>query len=138
MKQPVFDGGALRARKLGAQAACAQAGAQHRAVVLGAFREVAHTLAAIEYDADTLACTTDTEGLADRSLQLATPQHALGANSTPELLESQRAYRQARLGRVHAEAARFIDTATLFQALGGGVTSRSDHDGHSDLNLSTR
>ena len=42
------------------------------------------------------------------------------------LLNSQRAYQQARLAVVQAQAARYADTAALFQALGGGWWNRID------------
>ena len=42
------------------------------------------------------------------------------------LLNAQRSYQQARLALVQAQAARFADTAALFQALGGGWWNRVD------------
>jgi hypothetical protein len=42
------------------------------------------------------------------------------------LLNSQRSYAQARLAVVQAQAARFADTAALFQSLGGGWWNRVD------------
>jgi outer membrane protein TolC len=60
----------------------------------------------------------------------------LGAVSYLALLDTQRSYQQARVGLVQAQAARFSDTAALFQALGGGWwnrepladISRTNHD----------
>ena len=49
--QTVLDGGALAAKKRAAQAAFEQADAQYRSTVLTAFRNVADTLRALEYDA---------------------------------------------------------------------------------------
>ena len=42
------------------------------------------------------------------------------------LLNAQRSYQQARLALVQAQAARYADTAALFQALGGGWWNRDD------------
>ena len=42
------------------------------------------------------------------------------------MLNAEQGYQQARLALVQAEAARYADTAALFQALGGGWWQRSD------------
>jgi hypothetical protein len=42
------------------------------------------------------------------------------------LLNAERSYQQARLALVQAQAARYADTAALFQALGGGWWNRID------------
>ena len=42
------------------------------------------------------------------------------------LLNAQRQYLQARESRVQAEAARYADSAALFQALGGGWWNREN------------
>jgi len=38
--------------------------------------------------------------------------------------DAQRSYQQARIGLVQAQAARYADSAALFQALGGGWWNR--------------
>lgn len=118
--QPIFDGGALRAKERGAEDAYAQAQAQYRGVVLGAFQNVADALRAVEFDATTLRGLAEAEALAGESLALSTRQYQLGAISYLSLLDVQRTYQQARLGLVQAQAARFADSAALFTALGGG------------------
>ncbi len=40
------------------------------------------------------------------------------------MLDAERQYHQAVIQRIQAEAARYTDTATLFQALGGGWWNR--------------
>jgi outer membrane protein TolC len=42
------------------------------------------------------------------------------------LLSAEQTFLQASLVRVQAQAARYADTAALFQALGGGWWNRSD------------
>jgi len=42
------------------------------------------------------------------------------------VLTSEQAYQNATLALVKARAQRFLDTAALFQALGGGWWNRSD------------
>ncbi|MEB0164462.1 TolC family protein, partial [Glaciimonas sp. CA11.2] len=49
----------------------------------------------------------------------------LGAISYLTLLDAQRTYQQARVGLVQAQAARYADSAALFQALGGGWWNRA-------------
>lgn len=134
--QPIFDGGALSARRRAAIAAYDQAAAQYRATVLTAFQNVADALRALDLDASALKAQADTESLARESLELATRQYQLGAVSYLALLDTQRSYQQARIGLVQAQAARYADTAALFQALGGGWwnrepladISRTNHD----------
>jgi NodT family efflux transporter outer membrane factor (OMF) lipoprotein len=122
--QPIFNGGALTARRRAAIAAYDQAAAQYRATVLTAFQNVADALRALDLDASALKAQADTESLARESLDLATRQYQLGAVSYLALLDAQRSYQQARVALVQAQAARYADTAALFQALGGGWWNR--------------
>jgi outer membrane protein TolC len=92
--------------------------------VLTAFQNVADALRALEYDATTLKAQAEVESLARESLTLSTSQYRLGALSYLALLDAQRTYQQARINLVSARAARFADTAALFQALGGGWWNR--------------
>ena len=50
----------------------------------------------------------------------------LGAASYLTLLNAERRHQQARIVLVQAQAARFSDTAALFQALGGGWWKGAD------------
>jgi len=134
--QPIFNGGALSARRRAAIAAYDQAAAQYRATVLTAFQNVADALRALDSDASALKAQADAESLARESLELATRQYQLGAVSYLALLDAQRSHQQARVGLAQAQAARYADTAALFQALGGGWwnrepladISRNNHD----------
>jgi NodT family efflux transporter outer membrane factor (OMF) lipoprotein len=118
--QPVFRGGELTAKRRAAIAAYDQAEAQYRETVLQAFQNVADVLRALELDAQTLKAQADAEAAARASLDLARQQFDLGAASYLALLNAERQHQQARIGLVQARAARFSDTAALFQALGGG------------------
>lgn len=122
--QPVFRGGELTARRRAAVAAFEQAEAQYRETVLQAFREVADVLRALEIDAETLRAQAEAESATRATLDLARRQFRLGAVSNLELLDAQRQHLRARIGLVQAQAARFADTAALFQALGGGWWNR--------------
>ena len=122
--QTLLDGGALAARKRAAKAALEQADAQYRSVVLTAFRNVADTLRAIEFDAVALQATVAAERAAAASLDIARRRLALGDTTYIFVLNAELTYQQALLARIQAQANRFSDTAALFQALGGGWWNR--------------
>ena len=123
---PLLNGGALSAQRRAAEAAYDAAAAQYRATLLTAFRNVADSLRALDSDAQTLKAQAEAEALAAESLALATEQYKLGAISYLALLDAQRSYQQAHINLVQAQAARYADTAALFQALGGGWWNRAD------------
>ncbi|POZ61458.1 efflux transporter outer membrane subunit [Chromobacterium alticapitis] len=120
LTQPIFNGGALSAKRRAAEAAYQQAEAQYRATVLKAFQNVADSLRAIETDAAALKAQAEAETQARESLEVNTRQYKLGGISYLALLDAQRSYQQARIGLIQAQAARYADTAALFLALGGG------------------
>jgi len=122
--QPIFHAGQLQARKRGAQAAYDEAFAQYRQTVLGAFQNVADVLFALEFDAVALKAQADAEAAARESLEMTIKQLQFGSASQLALLNAQRQYEQAKIGLVQAQAARYADTAALFQALGGGWWDR--------------
>jgi NodT family efflux transporter outer membrane factor (OMF) lipoprotein len=126
--QPLFHGGTLSAQQRAAVAVYDQAAAQYRETVLESFQTVADVLRALETDARTLEAQAETEAIAGESLDLTRKQFQLGAVNYLTLLNAQRQYQEARIGIVRAQAARFADTASLFQALGGGWWNRNPHD----------
>ncbi len=118
--QPIFHGGELLHERRAAVAAYDKAAAQYRSTVLQAFRNVADSLRALQYDADTLAAEAGAERAAADNLELAQAQFKAGASSYLALLDAQRTYGQTRIALAAAQATRFADTAALFQSLGGG------------------
>ena len=128
LAQPIFDGGTLKHRQRAAEAAAEQAAAQYRSTLLTAFQNVADTLHAIQFDAQTLAATSEAERAARKSLAFARRQRELGAVGVPAELNAQQAYAQTTLALVQAQAARLADTAALYQALGGGWWNRAHTD----------
>jgi NodT family efflux transporter outer membrane factor (OMF) lipoprotein len=124
--QPIFRGGELTAKRRAAIAAYDQAEFQYRQTVLQAFQNVADVLRALEKDADTLRAQSDAESAAAESLDLTRSQFELGAASYLSLLNAERQLQQARLTLAQARAARFADTAALFQAVGGVWWNRED------------
>ncbi len=122
--QTVIDGGALAAKKKAAYASLDQADAQYRSTVLTAFRNVADTLRALEYDALALKASVTAERAAATSLDIARRRLDLGDTTYVFVLSAELLYQQALLARVQAQTNRYTDTAALFQALGGGWWNR--------------
>jgi NodT family efflux transporter outer membrane factor (OMF) lipoprotein len=123
---PIFQGGQLLHQERGAKAAYVQAAEQYRSTVLTAFQNVADTLAAIEQDAETLKAAAAASHAAKVTLDLSERQWRAGYASYLSLLSAEQAYQQTRIALVQAQASRYVDTAALFQALGGGWWRRAD------------
>jgi len=83
-------------------------------------------LRAIQSDAITLRAQERAARTANDSLALAREQFRAGAITYLTLLNAQRAQQQALIGLAQGQAARYADTAALFQALGGGWWNRRD------------
>ncbi len=124
--QTIVDGGALAAKKRAAQAALEQAEAQYRSTLLTAFRNVADTLRALEYDALALQAAVSAERASENSLTITRRRLQLGDTTYTVVLAAELTYRQALLNRMQAQTNRLINTAALFQALGGGWWNRED------------
>jgi NodT family efflux transporter outer membrane factor (OMF) lipoprotein len=124
--QTIFAGGTLLHRKRAAEAAFDQAAAQYRSTVIAAFQNVADALYALQADADALKAAVNSERAAKVSLDLVTKQLQVGQVNYLALLSAQQTYQQAVLSLSQARASRFVDTAALFQALGGGWWNRSN------------
>jgi NodT family efflux transporter outer membrane factor (OMF) lipoprotein len=124
--QPLFHGFTLLHQQRAAEAAYDMADAQYRTTVLQAFQNVADALRALQLDAATLRAQRAALRAASDTLNLSAGQYRLGAIAYVILLNAQRSYQQSRLAVVQAQAARYADTAALFQALGGGWWNRTD------------
>jgi NodT family efflux transporter outer membrane factor (OMF) lipoprotein len=123
---PLFEGGALRHQQRAAQAAYVQAAEQYRSTVLGAFRNVADTLTALDQDAKALHAAATAADAAKVTLDLSRRQVHAGYASPLALLGAEQAWQQARIGLIQAQANRYADTAALYQALGGGWWHRTE------------
>ncbi len=126
LAQPIFHGGTLIHQKEAAIAAFEAAKAQYRDTLLNAVRNVSDALRAIQSDAVTLQAQERAARTANDSLALAREQFRSGAITYLTLLNAQRTQQQALIGLAQAQAARYADTAALFQALGGGWWNRHD------------
>jgi NodT family efflux transporter outer membrane factor (OMF) lipoprotein len=124
--QTVFDAGTLLHKKRAAEAAFDETAAMYRSTVITAFQNVADALHALESDAETLKATYAAERAAFTSLEIARRQLQLGAINYLGLLTAENTYDTALIALVQAQAARYADTAALFQSLGGGWWNRKD------------
>jgi len=124
--QPIFHGFTLLHQERAARANYEKVDAQYRNTVITAFQNVADVLRALQLDAATLKAQQRAVRAASDTFDLTRAQYRLGAITYVVLLNAERSYDQARLALVQAQAARFADTAALFQALGGGWWNRAD------------
>jgi NodT family efflux transporter outer membrane factor (OMF) lipoprotein len=125
--QTVFDGGSLLHKKRASDAALDEAANEYQSTVVTAFRNVADSLRALQYDVDAVNTTLEAEQLAQKSLDIARKQVELGSTGYITLLNAQQAYQQTFITLMQARAMQYTDTAVLFQALGGGWWNRKAH-----------
>jgi NodT family efflux transporter outer membrane factor (OMF) lipoprotein len=127
---PLFHGGALSAQKHAAEANEAAALQGYRQTVLQAFAQVADTLDALRHDTELLSDARATLRAADRSEALTRQNYAVGAIGLTDLLDAQRVRQHALIADTQAAAQRYVDTADLFLAMGGGWWNRrpAQHD----------
>ena len=121
LMQPVFRGGALRARKRAAEAAYDEAAAAYRETVLRGLQEVADALQTLETDARTLQARAAAANHARAAREIAEKQVASGGLSRAAALEERIREAQSESDRCAAQAARLADTSALFHALGGAA-----------------
>ena len=129
LMQPVFDAGALRHRKLAAQAQVDQLLAQYQSTLLTAFQNVADSLEAVRHDADLHVATQHQEAAAQASLRIARRQLDHGDISVLTLLTAEAAWLQATLAQTQAHASRYSDMVAVYQSLGGGWDDHLDDGG---------
>lgn len=117
---PLFHGGALEAQKRRAEDEFNAALATYEETVLQSFGQVADVLQALGHDAELLTEEQEALAAAQASLDLTRRSYALGNVGVLQVVDAQRVVQQARLGFVRARAQRYLDTAQLFLAMGGG------------------
>jgi NodT family efflux transporter outer membrane factor (OMF) lipoprotein len=128
LSQTLFAGGTLLHRERAARAALDQAGDEYREAVLTAFQNVADALRALAADADAVQAADRAATLSQASLDIARRQYQIGAVNSLSLLIAQQAYQQALVNQAQARTNRYVDTAALFQALGGHAGQPSTGD----------
>jgi NodT family efflux transporter outer membrane factor (OMF) lipoprotein len=122
---PLFHGGALRAQKRGSEDAFDAARANYEQTVLQSFRQIADLLQGLSHDAEMLAAEHNAYQSASKALQLVRISYRLGNSTLLQVLDAQRIFDQARIGLARAQAQRYLDSAQLFVAMGGGWWERA-------------
>lgn len=120
LTQPLYQGGALKAKQRVAVAQFDQSFASYKSTVLSAFQNVADVLHALDFDTAALQTAHDAERAAWKSYGIARRQLELGDISYLALLNALSTYQQAKLTLLQAQSNRLADTVALYQALGGG------------------
>ncbi len=120
LTQPLFNPG-LPAEKRAALAGFDAAAANYQNVVLEALRNVADVLRALENNAQRLAALAAADLAAQGSFNSVQHQYELGAASYVQLLIAQQQVQQTQINLIEAQARRLVDSATLYQAMGGDI-----------------
>lgn len=128
---PIFAGGTLEAQKRAAIASYDATVAGYRQTVLGAFEQVANTLRALEHDAQRLRAEQHTLAATRAALHLSETSYRDGEVDYLSLLTAEVHYNDARLNYIQAQAQRYLDTVSLFVALGGNWTAHPRAAQHS-------
>jgi NodT family efflux transporter outer membrane factor (OMF) lipoprotein len=118
--QPLFRGGQIKSQKRMAEAAFDQAGAAYREVVLSGLQDVADILVSLDADARTLRERAEAAKLARTAYDITSKLYETGGVSLLAVLDAQRQYLATSVDEARAIGDRFVDSAALFQALGGG------------------
>lgn len=117
---PIFHGGALRAQKQGAIDAFHASLATYQQTVLEGLAQVANVLRALGHDAQLADAARDGLDTSEAALALQRDRYAAGKVDLLHLLDTERTSQQARVSYARARAQRYLDSAQLLVALGGG------------------
>lgn len=118
--QPIFHGGTLWFQRRAAIEAYKASLSDYRQAVVAGFQQVADSLRALEFDAQTLQAQSEALATAGRNLKLIEANYKSGLANYLQVLSANTQYQQAKLGFIQARALRLQDTTALFAALGGG------------------
>jgi NodT family efflux transporter outer membrane factor (OMF) lipoprotein len=118
LTQPLFHGGALRARKLQYQATYEAAVSQYKQTVLSAFKNVADTLVSLDEDANTVAQTQRAESAARETKTNSESRYKLGSTPFYATLTAGQQFESAHVQTIRARAGRLADSAVLLDSMG--------------------
>jgi NodT family efflux transporter outer membrane factor (OMF) lipoprotein len=116
----LFDAGRRRARVAQARAVLDEAGANYRAVVLGAFQEVEDSLALLHHFGNAAESERAAVTSAQQSLDFAMNRYREGAVSYLEVVQSQTTALDAQRNALDLETRQLRASVALVRALGGG------------------
>jgi len=127
LTQPLFHGGALRARKRQYQQSYEAAVSQYKQTVLSAFRNVADTLVSLDEDANTLKQAQRAEVAARDTNSDSESRYKLGATPFYATLTAGQQYQSAHVQYIRARAGRLADTAALLDSMGDPEIAKTTH-----------
>lgn len=113
---PLFDGGALKARRRAAEAEARVAMARYQETVLRAFVQVSDVLAALATDRDQLAARGHALAAAEATLRDAEAGYRLGGVTLMQVVEAGRQLSGARRDLAQAQGQQFLDFVQLYAA----------------------
>lgn len=113
---PLFNGGALKARRKAAEAQARVSLARYRQTVLKAFTQVSDVLAALAHDDARLVADRRAEAAANASLADSREALRLGGGAELAVVEAQRRVDRARFNLIDAEGQRLADVIELYAA----------------------
>lgn len=116
---PLYDHGALRARRRAAAAAARAALDIYEQTVLRSFAQVADQLEALNQDAELSRAQQQAIEVSGKNLALTRESYADGYAGILQVLEAERLNQRAQLGLVQARVGSYQDTMRLLLALGG-------------------
>lgn len=118
--QPVFHGGALWYARKVAIDAFNVAAANYQQTLLQVFQNVADALTDIQQNSIEFNRQYTAYNSALQNLNIVQKQYKVGGVNYLTVLTAQEQYQQTAIAYIKAKAARFADTVSLYQALGGG------------------
>lgn len=117
---PILDFGRGRARVESAEAMYAQAEVQYQQAVLAALQDARNAILFHGYAQERVEAFERQREAVSEAVELAELQYEAGAIGYFELLDAQRESLSAELALTQALSQRYISTANLFKAMGGG------------------
>jgi multidrug efflux system outer membrane protein len=117
---PIFQGGALKARKRQAVAYWQETRARYLQTALGAFRDVSDALVSRERYDQVRAELIGVVQSSEQAVGLARTRYVEGLSSYNEVLEAQQRLYPAQLALAQTEISRRLVVVQLYKALGGG------------------
>ncbi len=115
---PLFNGGALKARRRQAREAALAASARYQQTVLMAFAQVADALSALGYDDASITAYGRGQVQAAESVALARTAYQMGGGTLLEVLDAQRSLHRLEASQARAQGQRLADVVRLFAASG--------------------
>lgn len=115
---PLYNGGALKARRQQAREVAQASSARYQQTVLTAFGQVADALSALAADDEAIAAYGRSQAQADERLRLARIAYEKGGGTLLDVLDAQRQAHDVQSSLARAQGQRLADAVRLFAASG--------------------